>query len=87
VISRAEFDAMGQQMKARMENAGLRRGGTESRMFDATDANKDGHITPAEMQQAALSRFDRLDLNHDGTISLEERQQARQLFKGQRKPQ
>jgi Ca2+-binding EF-hand superfamily protein len=78
---------MGQQMKARMQNADMRRGGMESRMFDTADTNKDGRITVAEMQQAALARFDRVDLNHDGTISPQERQQAHQSFKAQRKPQ
>jgi Ca2+-binding EF-hand superfamily protein len=65
----------------------MSRGGSESRMFDTSDTNKDGRITLAEMQQAALVRFDRFDLNHDGTISPQERQQAHQLFKGQKKPQ
>ena len=87
VITRAEFDTLGQQMKARVERAGMSRGGMESRMFDTSDTNKDGRITLAEMQQAALARFDRFDLNHDGTISPQERQQAHQLFKGQKKPQ
>lgn len=87
IITRAEFDTLGQQMKARMEHAGMARGGMESRMFDASDANKDGRISLVEMQKAALARFDRFDLNHDGTISPEERQQAHQLFRDQKKPQ
>jgi Ca2+-binding EF-hand superfamily protein len=86
VITRAEFEAMGQQIKARMEHAGLARGGMESRLFDMTDANKDGRVSLAEMQQAALARFDRVDLNHDGTITPQERQQARQMLKSQRQP-
>jgi Ca2+-binding EF-hand superfamily protein len=80
VITRAEFDAMGQQIKARMEKAGAARGGM--RMFDTDDSNKDGKVSLAEMQQTTLARFDRLDLNHDGTISPEERQQARKQLKG-----
>ena len=84
VLTRAEFDAMGQQLKARMEHASVARGGTAVRMFDMEDSNKDGRVTLAEMQQAALARFDRVDLNHDGTITPQERQQARQLFKAQR---
>lgn len=80
-ISRAEFDAAAQQMKARMEHASLARGGAATRMFDAADANKDGKVTLAEMQQAALAQFDRADLNHDGTITPDERLQARKLFK------
>jgi hypothetical protein len=53
-------------------------------MFDRSDADKDGRVSLAEMQQAALARFDRADLNHDGTITPDERQQARQLFKAKR---
>ncbi|HEY4070007.1 MAG TPA: EF-hand domain-containing protein [Sphingomicrobium sp.] len=84
VITRGEFDTVGQQMKARMEHAGMRGGGMAGHMFGAADANKDDRVSLAEMQQAALARFDRLDLNHDGTISAEERQQARQARKAQR---
>jgi len=84
VLSRAEFDAMGQELKARMERASVARGETAVRMFDLEDSNKDGRVTLAEMQQAALAQFDRVDLNHDGTITPQERQQARQLFKAQR---
>ncbi|NUQ17889.1 MAG: hypothetical protein HOP95_05445 [Sphingomonas sp.] len=85
VLSRAEFDAMGQQLKARMEHASVARGGMATRMFDRSDANNDGRVSLAEMQQSALARFDRIDLNHDGTITPEERQQARQLFRTTRK--
>ena len=84
VLTRAEFDAMGQQLKARMEHASVARGGMATRMFNTADANKDGRVTLAEMQQAALAQFDRVDINRDGTITPQERQQARQLFKSQR---
>lgn len=83
VITRAEFDLLGQQMKARMEHAAMTRGGMAARMFDTADANKDGRISLAEMQQVALTRFDRLDINHDGTITPDERKQARALFRAQ----
>jgi Ca2+-binding EF-hand superfamily protein len=85
VLTRAEFDAMGQELKARMEHASVRRGGTAVRMFDRADADKDGRVTLAEMQQAALAQFERMDLNHDGTVTPAERRQARQLFRSQRK--
>lgn len=85
-VSRAEFDTIGKQMKERMERVGMRRGGMASRMFAASDSNKDSRVTLAEMQQAALARFDRGDLNHDGTISPEERQQRRQQRKAERQP-
>jgi Ca2+-binding EF-hand superfamily protein len=84
VLTRAEFDAMGQQLKARMQHASVVRAGTAVRMFDTEDANRDGRVTLAEMQQAALARFDRVDLNHDGTITPEERQQARHLSRAKR---
>ena len=86
VLTRAEFDAMGQQLKARMEHASVARGGTATRMFDKADANRDGRVSLAEMQQAALARFDHVDLNHDGTVTPDERNQARQLFRSERKP-
>jgi Ca2+-binding EF-hand superfamily protein len=85
VITKAEFDTMGQQMKARMEKAGMNRGHMGSRMFETADTNKDGKISLAEMQAVTLSRFDKLDLNHDGTVTPDERQQARQMFKAQHK--
>jgi Ca2+-binding EF-hand superfamily protein len=83
VITRAEFDAMASQMKARLQQAGLRHGGG-ARLMTAADSNKDGKVSLAEVQQIALARFDRLDLNHDGTVTPEERQQARQQLKAQR---
>lgn len=81
VISKAEFDTMGGQMKARMEKAGISRGHMGGRLFETADTNKDGKVSLAEMQAVALSRFDKMDLNHDGTITPDERQQARQMLK------
>src|SRR5439155_2023382 len=82
VLTRAEFDAMGQQLKTRMEHASAARGSMAVRMFDTADSNKDGRVSLAEMQQQALAHFDRADLNHDGKLTPQERQQARQLLKG-----
>jgi len=48
-------------------------------LFDMADANKDGRVSLAEAQAAALAHFDKADLNHDGKITPEERQQAHQL--------
>jgi len=86
VVSRAEFDTIGKQMKDRMAQAGMKRGGMAGRLFAASDTNKDSRVSLAEMQQAALARFDRGDLNHDGKITPEERQQKRQQRKAQRQP-
>jgi Ca2+-binding EF-hand superfamily protein len=85
VITSAEFDTMGQQIKARMEKAGAARDGMATRMFTMADANKDGRVSLAEMQQSALARFDRMDLNHDGKITPDERKAARQQRKAQPK--
>jgi Ca2+-binding EF-hand superfamily protein len=85
VITRGEFDTMGQQLKTRMEHAGMARGGMATHMFDMADVNKDGKVSLAEMQQAALAHFDRADLNHDGTLTPDERKQARQQLKAQHK--
>ena len=86
VVTRAEFDATGAQLKARMEKAGLRRGGFAGAMFDAADTNKDGKVSLAEAQAVALQHFDRADLDHDGKLTPQERQQVRQQFKAQHKP-
>lgn len=85
VITRTEFDAMGAQLKARMEHAGMR-GGFAGRMFETADVNKDGRVSVAEAQQIALQHFDRADLNHDGKVTPEERQQVRQQMRAQHKP-
>ena len=55
------------------------------RMFDMADANRDGRVTAAEAQNAALQHFDRVDANRDGTISPEERQRAREQMRAQRR--
>src|SRR5207247_5411318 len=77
VLTRAEFDAMGQELETRMEQASAARGSMAVRMFDTADSNKDGRVSLAEMQQQALAHFDRADLNHDGKLTPQERQQAR----------
>ena len=81
MITRAEFDAMGQQVKARMERRASGGASMMERMLEKSDTNKDGKISLAEMQQSALGRFDRMDLNHDGTVNPQERQQLREAKK------
>ena len=71
-----------QGMETRMHGMGMGFGG---RLFDMADSNRDGRVSLAEAQQAALQHFDRADLNHDGTLTREERQQAHQL-RQQRRP-
>jgi Ca2+-binding EF-hand superfamily protein len=86
VITKAEFDAAAGRMHARMEHAGLERGGFAGRMFDSADTNKDGKLSLVEAQHAALQHFDRADLNHDGKLTPDERLQAHQQFRAQHKP-
>lgn len=62
-------------MKMRMHGMG----GFGGHLFEMADTNKDGRVSLAEAQAAALAHFDKADLNHDGKITPEERQQAHQL--------
>jgi len=52
-------------------------------MVRLADADKDGTITKAEFQAAALQRFDRLDGNHDGTVTRDEAKAARDNMRQQ----
>src|SRR4029079_12095832 len=79
-VTRAEFDAAAAQMHARIEQAGMRRGGFAGHMVEAADINKDGRVSQAEMQQTALQHFDRADLNHDGKLTPDERKQSFQAL-------
>ena len=51
-------------------------GGFGGHLFDMADANKDGRVSLAEAQAAALAHFDSADANHDGKITPDERQQC-----------
>jgi Ca2+-binding EF-hand superfamily protein len=42
------------------------------RWFESFDLNKDGFITPEEMETAGASEFDRIDKDKNGTISITE---------------
>lgn len=46
------------------------------RSFVKADANKDGKVTLAEAQAAALAEFDKLDTNKDGVLTAKERMEA-----------
>jgi hypothetical protein len=65
----------------RMHGASMGFGG---HLFAMADANKDGRVSLAEAQAAALAHFDRADLNHDGKITPDERQQAHQMMREHR---
>ena len=43
------------------------------RMFERADANKDGKVTLAEANKAALAHFDEVDANKNGTVTAQER--------------
>jgi hypothetical protein len=92
-LSRQEFDA-GRQVRAqriagrgdrahRGGRMGMRTGGFHGRMFEMADANRDGRVTLAEAQTAALRHFDMMDVNRDGQITPDERRQMRQHLRGQ----
>lgn len=62
-------------MKMRMHRMGG--AGFGGRMFEMADANKDGRVSLAEAQTAALAHFDRADTNRDGRITPDERRNVR----------
>ena len=65
-------------MKMRM-HGGRGMGAFGGHLFDMADANKDGRVSLAEAQAAALAHFDKADVNHDGKITPDERQQMRKM--------
>lgn len=95
-ISRAEWDqhaAQRQQRRAAMaaqaaaggHRMGIAGSMIRGRMFEAADVNRDGRVSLAEAENAALQRFDRLDLNRDGALTPEERRTAREQMRAQRR--
>jgi Ca2+-binding EF-hand superfamily protein len=74
----------GRQGEQRMALNGFGRGfAGRGGMARLADADKDGVITKAEFQAAALQRFDRLDTNHDGTVTRDEAKAARDNMRQQ----
>lgn len=84
-ITREEFDAGHQGADIRFQSADTDRDGAVSRKeFDALgqarrnqafadlDANKDGKLSPDEMESRRTAMFDRMDANRDGRITAEE---------------
>jgi hypothetical protein len=69
-------------MKMRMYRMGM--GGFGGRLFEMADANKDGRVSLAEAQAAALAHFDRADTNRDGQITPEERSKAHATMRERR---
>lgn len=62
-----------------MSGSGMMHGGPgmgmkfSSRMFERADANKDGKVTLAEANKAALAHFDEVDADKNGTVTAQER--------------
>ena len=51
--------------------------GDPTRQFQMMDANRDGYVTPAEIDAASTARFARMDANHDGVLTPDERRPMR----------
>lgn len=84
-ISREEFNAAhqgpqgrgpGQGMGMGKHMGGHMRGGHMHDMAMMADADKDGAISQAEFNAAAMQRFEQADSNKDGRLTQEERQAA-----------
>jgi Ca2+-binding EF-hand superfamily protein len=54
-------------------------------MLKNADSNKDGRVTLAEAEGAALHHFDTADANHDGQVTRAERRQMRQQMRAERR--
>jgi Ca2+-binding EF-hand superfamily protein len=97
-ISRAEFDAHHQVRveKRIVIRDGKAADGTQVRrihrrggmggmmMLKMADANKDGRVTLAEAEGAALRHFEMMDVNRDGQVTRDERRQMRQHRRAER---
>lgn len=92
-ISRQEFTASRPEVRerrvfvmreggaagARMRMHRMGMGGFGGNLFDMADANKDGRVSLAEAQAAALAHFDQADVNRDGRITPDERREMRHV--------
>lgn len=58
-------------------------GGGMMMMAKMADTNKDGAISQAEFNTAAVKRFDMMDANKDGQVTKEERQASREKMKAE----
>jgi Ca2+-binding EF-hand superfamily protein len=48
-------------------------------IFQTLDTNKDGFVTPAEIDAATGPRFAKIDLNHDGVVTRSEANQVEKM--------
>jgi hypothetical protein len=98
-ISRDEFaKAREMRIEKRVEMRGdapraggkrmMRMGGMggHGMMMRMADADKDGKVSLAEAQAAAVSHFDMMDANRDGQVTADERRGARQKMRAMHAP-
>jgi Ca2+-binding EF-hand superfamily protein len=84
IVTRAEFDSATANGKIKLRRANMR-GSAIVRLFDIADSDRDGRVSLAEAQQAALRQFDAADTNHDGVLTPDERRQASKADRAKRR--
>ena len=73
LISVREWAEAAKTFRQRLRDLGLRGWAPSSDdIFLRVDVDRDGFVTVAEVDAAAIRRFNRRDLNHDGFISFDE---------------
>ncbi len=86
-ISLSEFMAAreGQGRGDGQGAGGAPSGRDPDRQFQRLDSNRDGYVTPAEIDAVSAQRFARMDADHDGVLTPQERLAARNHggFEGQ----
>ena len=84
-ISAAEWGKGAERIRAQVRETGVDGWAVVGKagLFETLDTNRDGFVTPAEIDAYTGPRFAKLDLNHDGVVTREE---ARQLDKMAAKP-
>ena len=69
-ISRPEWSSAAEALRIAIVQSGYDGGSIgQAGLFDVIDANKDGAITPAEIDAASAARFAKLDVNHNGNLT------------------
>lgn len=77
--------AEGGHHKGMRMGMGMGMGALGGHMFEMADANKDGRVSLAEAQAAALRHFDMVDANRDGRITPDERSRMRDRMRMERR--
>jgi len=73
-ISTAEWAKGAERVRSEVREQGIDgwSGIGKAGLFATLDTNKDGYVTPAEIDAATGPRFEKYDLNHDGVITRSE---------------